>query len=348
MRSEQLTFTRFFAAISIVIFHFGKNISPFNDGTIKVLFSQAHIGVSYFFLLSGFIMILAYKEKGKIEFIDYIKRRFARIYPVYGLAILLLIVHQLIASHSLNYQGIFLNLALVQSWVPGLALSHNFPGWSISVEMFFYVLFPFLLNKFYNKYSFFTLITPIILFFAVSQIILHVLAKSSFYDGYPSKSHDLLYYFPLMHFNEFLIGNLAGLFFLKGVKVRNYDFHVIAIILSVGILLSLKLNVDFHNGMLAIAFVPLIILVSANNGNLTRLMNHQIFIFLGEISFGMYILQAPVFLLVSRFIRKIIHVSNPTIIFYASLSVLIIFASISYKYFETPLRELINRAQLKS
>ena len=111
MRSEQLTFTRFFAAISIVIFHFGKNISPFNDSTIKVLFSQAHIGVSYFFLLSGFIMILAYKEKGEIEFIDYIKRRFARIYPVYGLAILLLIVHQLIASHSLNYQGIFLNLA---------------------------------------------------------------------------------------------------------------------------------------------------------------------------------------------------------------------------------------------
>jgi peptidoglycan/LPS O-acetylase OafA/YrhL len=61
MRAEQITFTRFFAALSIVVFHFGKNISPFNESSIKILFLQAHIGVSYFFLLSGFIMILAYK-----------------------------------------------------------------------------------------------------------------------------------------------------------------------------------------------------------------------------------------------------------------------------------------------
>jgi peptidoglycan/LPS O-acetylase OafA/YrhL len=348
MRAEQITFTRFFAALSIVVFHFGKNISPFNESSIKILFLQAHIGVSYFFLLSGFIMILAYKEKGKIEFVDYIKRRFARIYPVYGLAILLLIAYQLFTSQSLNYQGIILNLALLQSWVPGMALSHNFPGWSISVEMFFYVSFPFLLNKFYKKYSFSTLLTPIILLFVLSQIIFHVLAKSSFYSGYPSKSHDLFYYFPLMHLNEFLIGNLAGLFFLKGIKVRNYDLHIVSIILLVGILLSLKLSIDFHNGMLAIFFVPLIILISANNGNLTRLLNHKIFIFFGEISFGMYILQAPTFLWVSRFIRKVIQISNPTIIFYSSLSVLIIFASISYKYYETPLRELINKVHLKS
>jgi peptidoglycan/LPS O-acetylase OafA/YrhL len=118
--------------------------------------------------------------------------------------------------------------------------------------------------------------------------------------------------------------------------------------LFIGGLLSLKLSIDFHNGVLAIVFVPLIILISANNGNLTRLFNHRLFIFLGEISFGMYILQVPTFLWVSRFVRKIIHISNPTIIFYVSLSVLIIFASISYKYFETPLRKLINKVHLKS
>ena len=44
MRIEQLTFTRFVAAISIVIFHYGKDVPPFNY--LSFLFQQANIGVS--------------------------------------------------------------------------------------------------------------------------------------------------------------------------------------------------------------------------------------------------------------------------------------------------------------
>jgi peptidoglycan/LPS O-acetylase OafA/YrhL len=93
MRLDQLTFTRFIAAISIVVFHYGRNVFPFDMDGIKFLFRQANVGVSYFFILSGFIMVIAYGNRGKIEYVDYLKRRFARIYPVYFLAILALFTY---------------------------------------------------------------------------------------------------------------------------------------------------------------------------------------------------------------------------------------------------------------
>ncbi|MDW5290748.1 hypothetical protein [Formosa sp. PL04] len=63
MRLEQITFTRFLAAISIVIFHHGKNIFPFNQEGVSFIIKQANIGVSYFFILSGFVMVIAYGNK---------------------------------------------------------------------------------------------------------------------------------------------------------------------------------------------------------------------------------------------------------------------------------------------
>lgn len=153
MRVEQLTFTRFLAAISIVVFHYGGNIFPFNIKFIHLLFKQANMGVSYFFILSGFVMVIAYKDKVKIEYGDYIKRRFARIYPVYGLAILILLAYWLALKKPIDYKGLFLNLTLLQSWIPGYALSFNGTGWSLAVEMFFYFTFPFLFNYIYRSSS---------------------------------------------------------------------------------------------------------------------------------------------------------------------------------------------------
>ena len=86
MRVEQLTFTRFIAAISIVIFHYAKDVPPFNFDVISFLFNQANLGVSYFFILSGFVMIIAYGQKKNISFLSYMQKRFARIYPVTFLA----------------------------------------------------------------------------------------------------------------------------------------------------------------------------------------------------------------------------------------------------------------------
>lgn len=345
MRLEQLTFTRFLAAISIVVFHYGTNVFPFSHDAIDFLFRQANIGVSYFFILSGFVMIIAYNNKDKIEFWDYMKRRFARIYPVFFLAIIILLVYFVILGRPIDYKGFLLNITMVQSWIPGYALSFNGPGWSLAVEMFFYLSFPFLFNRFYKRYSYKKLIVPILIFFIGSQIALHFMTYSSYYNGFPSKSHDLTYYFPLMHLSEFLIGNLAGMFFLKGIKVRNYDLPIIILIVFVSVLLKMKIGIIYHNGMLAFVFIPMIILISANNGFITRISNRKTLVFLGEISYGIYILQMPVYTWIND-IMKYLNIDNTIVIFYTALSVLILLSAISYKFFETPLRKMINKKRI--
>jgi peptidoglycan/LPS O-acetylase OafA/YrhL len=345
MRLEQLTFTRFIAAISIVIFHYGKNIFPFHLDSIEFLFRQAYVGVSYFFILSGFIMVVAYDHRGKINYIDFLKRRFARIYPVYFLAIVALFTYLYIFNRPIDYLGLFFNLTMIQSWLPGYALSFNSPGWSLAVELFFYMSFPLLFNHLYKKHTLKKTALAVIIFFIVSQAVLHLLLYSDFREAYPSKSHDFIFYFPVMHFSEFLIGNIAGLIFIKGIKKKNYDWSIIGLMVLFGMILKFNSNLNLHNGMLAFVLVPLIILISSNNGGLTNFFSRKVFVFLGEISFGIYILQKPVYVWVSGMLSYL-KIESSTLVFYISLVTLILCAAISYTYIEGPVRKKINKIRL--
>src|SRR5436190_9360336 len=84
-----LTATRAFAAIMVFIHHYGYNLFPFS--LCEKLFHSGNIAVSYFFVLSGFVLYISYREKD-ISYLDYLKRRVARIAPVYWLALALFVM----------------------------------------------------------------------------------------------------------------------------------------------------------------------------------------------------------------------------------------------------------------
>jgi peptidoglycan/LPS O-acetylase OafA/YrhL len=348
MRLEQITFTRFLAAIAIVVYHYGRDIFPFNNGAIAFIFERANVGVSYFFILSGFVMIIAYGDKSEINTFEYLKSRFARIYPVYLLALLAMVIYYIGIEEPIDYKGLLLNLFTLQAWVPGKAMSVNSPGWSLAVEFFFYISFPFLFNSIYKKTEFKNLVFPVIAFWAFSQFIFNLAVTSDFYQGFPSMSYDLLYFFPLMHLNEFLIGNLAGLFFIKIIKGKNRNYDWIILIISLAILFTLKnpLCFNLHNGLLAVLFVPFIIFVSLNNGLLAAISNLKLFTFLGEISYGIYILQVPVFILAGILFTRL-HIDDKLVKFYLSVVILLFTSGISYVFIEAPLRKRIKSIRLK-
>ena len=346
MKIEQLTFTRFIAAVSIVIFHYGKNSSIFNNPYVDFLVKQANVCVSYFFILSGFVMIIAYRNKSQINTFEYLKNRFARIYPVYLLGIILLFV-SFVLSKRANYTDLFLNLFMIQSWIPGKALTLNVPGWSLSVEFLFYLLFPFLFNAVYKKFNNRTITIAIVAFWIISQIVLHILIPVNPIKGFPLSSKDL-FYFPLMHLNEFLIGNLAGIYFINRLSAsqKNYDWAILIIVFLILAALKFPFGLIYHNGMLALLFIPLITLISLNNGVFTTIFKNKICIFLGEISFGIYILQYPVWQWITDYRLKkyfqIDKVEDFSLAFFIRLLALIIIAGISYIFFEVPLRDKIK------
>ena len=344
MRIEQLTITRFAVALSVVVFHFGKSVAPFSHEAINYLVLQANVGVSYFFILSGLVMIAAYGQKDRLQAGRYLQKRFARLYPVHLFAILLLLSFKLTFNGKIDYSGLFLNVALLQSWIPGYALSFNYPAWSLSTEFFFYASFPFLFNHFYKKYSLRHITIGVLVVFVCSQLLFHGLFHTA-YDGKSIPFHDFIYYFPLMHLNEFLLGNLAGLFLLRHQSRKgNYDLPILGLLLMVIVLLKFNFGLVYHNGLLAFFFVPLIVLIALNEGLLARISKSRICIFLGDISYGIYILQVPVFkwgnvLWPSRIAAL---KGQPELLFFLNLFVLIVLSALSYTYFEKPLRNIIS------
>lgn len=345
MRIEQLTFTRFIAAIAIVIFHYGIGVFPFNLKVVQQIFAQANIGVSYFFILSGFVMIIAYHEKSNIDFLSFMKNRIARIYPMYLFAIILIVLFNLIYSNTISYRQLLLNILTIQAWFPKDVFSINYTGWTISVEFFFYLSFPFLFNVFYKKLSIKKLYLPVFLVWIISLIVLLLVVYSNLKLKYPNEAYSFFNCFPLLHLNEFLIGNLTGLFFVKYLKNKVFDFDVLIVVNVLLIMLLMRFfsfNLIFHNGLLAILFIPLIILLAMNKSGITKIFNSKICVLLGEVSFNIYILQGPIFIF-SRKIFNSLEIKNETLFFYSSFLALILISILSHFYIEKPLRNYIQK-----
>ncbi len=324
--------------MAIVISHFNKDLFLYKIDYISNLFLRANVGVSYFFILSGFIMIIAYHKKDKIDYFEFYKNRFARIYPLYIVGLLLYFITR---SDLFDWYKLVLYSLGIQTWIPGEAMILNFPGWSISVEFLFYLLFPLLYNHFYSKKNKTIWVVTIVLWL-ITQVFSNLYPISGVYEGPHTKSHEFLYYFPIWHLNEFLIGNLAGMFFVKNFKQKNYDVQVILIFLL--ILLSLMfVPLFYHNGLMALLFVPAILLISGNNGKITKLFSMKPLEYLGEISYAVYITHIPVLYLLREFLKVQGYQFNSNIVFAIYVIVILITSALFYQCIEKPMRNLLRK-----
>lgn len=334
---EQITFTRFLAAMSIVIFHFGQDTFFYQNDYISFLSGSANLGVSYFYLLSGFIMIIAYFNKKEVSTIEYYQNRLARVYPTYLFALIFFFI---INHFYIDWRALLLNIFTIQSWVPGKVLSYNGPGWSISVEMFFFLCFPFLLKLYKSKINPKIYFTAIFLIWLSTQILINYVVKFGNFDLiHNHRLREFIYYNPMMHINEFLIGNAAGIFFIRKMKPKNYD--ILILITVILLMLTIKfIGLEFHNGLLAVLFVPLIILICANNGIITKVFNHRILVYLGSISYSLYIIQFPLHILFLKFADEFDFLKEYS--FYYYIALLILCSILSYELIENPFRKLLK------
>lgn len=147
-RLNALTGLRCFAAVNIVLFHFSN---PLWFGWFAPVVNAGYASVSFFILLSGFVM--AYNYAGRARSGEFDKSRFwlarlTRLYPIYLLSLLLgvgtLATEATVHSHAMFWTGIVLTPVLQQGWIPELATFWNTPAWTMSAEWFFYLLFPWL------------------------------------------------------------------------------------------------------------------------------------------------------------------------------------------------------------
>ena len=352
-RIESLTFLRFIAALIVVVFHFGRNTSLAKSASPFI--TSGPQMVSLFFVISGFVMMVAHYEKNDETFTSYYIKRVARIVPIYLIALSLATYSFYNNSSKNNSIALFLALTFLQSWFPPYPLSLNGPAWSLSVEAFFYLTFPFILfgikksNISWKKIAILSF-----LLYCFTQVFLSNLLSNGFYSGFPSPSHDLIYYFPLSHYCSFLLGVSGGFIYVENTNWFNkkgfLPFTVLILVFSLNYLALQRPDVisrligyplAFGSSFYSLLFIFLILSLAYSGSAITRIMSTPFLVLLGESSYSLYILQKPVQHIYTKYILKYLAVNNPDEEFYILVFLLICISVASYHFVEKPGKRLI-------
>lgn len=221
---------------------------------------------------------------------------------------------------------------MLQAWIPWQR-GIDRPNWSLSVEAFLYLVFPFAAVFIWKLGSRAVSIFAIALWFG-GQLLL--LLGSHYF------SIDTLMFLPISHLSTFLLGiALARWQVLNVHRVQSWPTWAVSLLLvSAGtetaffVLCPELVPKQFLNdGLLAPIFAQVILAVSVNGRWPARLFGNRILRELGDASYALYLFHFPILHLAERF-----HLPHTWIVWGIYLLVCIGVSVLSFRYFETPFR----------
>lgn len=352
-RTDQLTFTRFIMILLVLFYH--------NTGTLYISFLDffpfsallisAPTAVSYLYVLSGFVMALVYFKPGeKFDIGGYWRARVARIYPLYLISFLLICAYYFDDLLRIKPQKILANLFVLQAWIPAYSQSFNYSSWSMTVEFFFYAVFPFFVLWAYRR-SVRTALWVAVVLWLVSQLVHFTL-----WIGYFPARSDIIVYFPLFHLNSFIMGAAAGIWYLRegrakpfsprlvlSILIGSFLFIAVYTVASTDILPGLPHRLEPMAGLLAPLQALFILALALDNSKISRLFQNPALVNLGETSYAIYILHVPVFWLYERYLQNS-GIKNPESIFNLTFLPMMILLGLGAHFFvDIPLRRRFKK-----
>ncbi len=296
---------------------------------------HTHLGVDLFFLLSGFILYHVYGAffAGGVRLAawrGFMIRRLLRIYPLHLATLLLVIV---IARFALPPEGLwhlFLNLTLTQAWGLSDEFVYNAPSWSISAEFAAYLLFPFMVVLTTTRAGRLGLLVLVL----SAALLLWRLGGGSL------DLDDIGRHYALLRVAMgFPLGVLIGWALHTGFRVTD----AAASVLQGGAVLALAGG--FYAGVSELwMIVPLMVLVFATAGDagfLGRLLAPAPLQWLGKRSYGIYLWQWPLMVLMFNLDPKLqpylttLQLDLARVVIF--LTLLFGAATLSWRWLEAPL-----------
>ncbi|HEY1861873.1 MAG TPA: acyltransferase [Gemmataceae bacterium] len=288
---DSLTSLRGLLALWVAFYHFWKDavaLFPSADVATPVV-AQGHFAVPVFFVLSGFVLAYNYASNlsalGAREYGRFLFLRAARIYPVH-LACLLAVLGMVcvcrikgwpLTDAGYGRRDFVLNLLLAQTWVPHFHLNWNYPSWSISSEWFAYLLFPLLCAAVFRRIN-----TRFQAHIFLGVCWVATIALYAFGDELPFR--ELLWVVP-----TFLAG--AAMFACRScspsrmpLQCRYVPDLLLLVLAAVPLVTSGRVMI----GLLLSGFLALVYLLAFEGDNCSRLWTNRFAIFLGEISYSLY------------------------------------------------------------
>lgn len=228
------------------------------------LVARGDSAVTGFFVLSGFVLAKTYLDadgnlRGTAR--AFWSARFARIYPIYALSLILILQAYLTTAPRTLPEVLWAAgtaVTLTQAWWPETALAINSAAWSLSVEAFLYLLFPVLAPVLRRRAGW------VLGASALASFILTPLAS----------------YNPLCHVPAFAAG-------IAGYQLRR-EWRWLAGASAAAIVVVLGWAGEWHN-VLLLPYVGLVVGLGAGN----RWLGSTPMVRLGEASYSLYLLHLP-------------------------------------------------------
>jgi peptidoglycan/LPS O-acetylase OafA/YrhL len=342
-----LTTLRFPAAFAIVLFHF-LVYTP----CPKWIWEGFGSGVAFFYVLSGFILYYNYADLPDRGF--FWVARFARIWPVHLLTLVLALIvfpFRSLDGHASWPTTLPANIFLLQAWLPfqGSALSYNGVSWSLSVEAFFYVCFPWLLAAMKSRGPAPLLVGSFVLGFVV------VLLGTIFL---PRQAAFVWPFNPATRLFEFVLGMAACRWWMREraetpSRAAWTGFEVLSLVASVGLVIAIPVFLhavglasviaSWLGSELPVAgFAALIWIFAHQAGALSRALSSRACEWCGEVSFALYMGHQ----IVLRWLDPSVMPDpwNAALYFLPYFAASLLLAAAIFHFVETPVRRAVVTA----
>jgi peptidoglycan/LPS O-acetylase OafA/YrhL len=307
---SSLSALRFFVAITIVFGHTIGNLNQLDQDFFRK-YGIASLMV-FFHVLSGFTLAYIYpKLEGRTQVCGFWMARIGRIWPVHILVIALIIVcfPARYAFDEAWWWKLASNATLTQSWFPifGNLDAFNAPAWAL------YLMFPFLIQR-WERIWFWVLPAFFLLALSFTAFVSHLNAiPDSLLHRLKVDPAGIVYIHPCTRLFEFAVGMTLAVFWKKGVDRYRVgvwqgtlvEAFAVALVLATMVstfAIAEALKLKFQLGAvfgawlerMVIPLVPFALLIfvfSLNKGLVSRAISGRRLVYLGELSFAIYLIH---------------------------------------------------------
>jgi peptidoglycan/LPS O-acetylase OafA/YrhL len=317
-----LTSLRMVAALLVFLEHFiGLGYGTVGKDLWQTLAIEGHIGVTIFFVLSGFLLTYRYYDvflDGSLSLFDYVVKRVARIYPLYYV---LLIATLIIGGTPFFTKQSLVNWTLTQGFFSGLAFSGIPTAWSLTTEESFYLLLPIVflsIARFMpgirsTPRSELARLTKLLAIWTmglafIGLVLIDVSKRTglSAQAGFMSNIHVAVYTTIFFRFFAFAIGILSARLYQRVLvnwwqagrgKALAYGTAALSVLsLLVFVYLMNRAGGIYRDGWLynylvAVSAALLILSLTNEHTLVSRIMSLPFPVYLGRISYALYLVQ---------------------------------------------------------
>ena len=307
---------RAFAVLSVIAYHMHLGWAP-----------GGLMGVTVFFVISGYLinglLVAEYERNGRIDLPGFWLRRVRRLFPAVALSVVGIwaacaLLSPLLLSRMLpdipsallfynNWWQIFHDVSYFEAWQASSPLKHF---WSLAIEEQFYLIWPpvlaLLFKKGAKKSALAVLVAVLAVASAVEMGLLYEPAgdPSRVYYGTDTRAMSLLagvfltFVWPSSAFSE-----RSG----ETGRARVVVMSIVGLAALVGLVLTVRFTTGFsdfpYRGGIALTTVLSALLVASlvvPGTVVDRLLSFAPFVWIGKISYGMYLWHYPIILLTTN------------------------------------------------